>query len=46
MLYVQCENRPITLIAHDLGGIVVKKVSIPPQIFPGSNTDEVHNYRL
>ena len=29
MLSAQCQDRPITFIAHDLGGTVVKEVNSP-----------------
>ena len=43
---VQCNDRcPITFIAHDLGGIVVKKVNPSVRIFSRGNTDGMNNYR-
>ena len=43
---VQCSDRcPISFIAHDLGGIVVKKVNASVRIFSRGNTDEMNNCR-
>ena len=44
---VQCNDRcPITFIAHDLGGIVVKKVNTSVRIFSSrGNTDGMYNCR-
>ena len=43
---VQCNNRcPIIFIAHDLGGIVVKKVNLSVRMISRGNTDGMNNNR-